>query len=94
MKQFAIYLRLTIDQLLNVSNFSNRRDDLRHIRNRELFEILRVRHRHIHAGNALYGSIKIIERPLLNLRDDLGANAAERMRLFGNDDAIRFLARK
>src|SRR4051794_39915802 len=77
--------------LTQIRDFAHSSDDTIDIRYRKILEVLRVRHRHVRARNALHRRIEIIKRTLHDLRADLRAHAADRMRLFGNHDAVRLL---
>src|ERR1043166_4403515 len=68
-------------------------DDALNVGEREPFEVLGVGHRRVRAGDAADGGVQIVEGALHDLRADLGGDAAEGVRLFGDDDAVRLLHR-
>src|SRR6202007_895288 len=60
---------------LSVANHLGRLDDFGDRRQRELFQICGIRHRHVLAADAGYGSVEIIERVFHYARGNLSADA-------------------
>src|SRR3984957_14956889 len=68
-------------------------DHFGHRRQRELFQIRRVRHRNFLAGYACDRRIEVVERLLHHTRGNLGADAGLFPALLDSDDAPRLLHR-
>jgi len=65
------------EHLLEITNFLYRSNDLLDTRKRCRFEVLRIRHRSLRRGDALYRSIEVIECIFEHLITDLGTDGSK-----------------
>src|SRR5919108_4124984 len=76
---------------------ADRRDrglyDVLLVRHRRLLERLRVRHRHVRAGDPLDRRIEVVEGLFLHERGEVGADAAVRPALFDDHAPVRLAHR-
>ena len=68
-------------------------DDVLRVRDRGLLEPLRVRHRHVGAGDPLDRRVEVVEGLLLDQRREVGADAAVRPALLDDHAAVRLADR-